>query len=165
MCVIGLLMGSCWCHENAHRPPQPCHVSNNTRHNKTHTVHQTFMLPLIALAPSPCSCSSVPTPTRRDNRKWRLAQQSHARLAIAARACQFEPWPAVAAPRAALTRASPAAFESSWLVKSPGGKASRSEKRSATFRGAPRWIIQTVPVVTISAEMFSHLWTHTRTVC
>lgn len=57
----------------------------------------------------------------------------------------------------------PAVFESSWLVKSRGGKASRSGKRSTTFRGAPCWIIQTVPVVTISADMFSHLWTHTHT--
>lgn len=51
----------------------------------------------------------------------------------------------------------PTVFESSWLVKSRGGKASRSRKRSTTFRGAPRWIIQTVPVVTIGADMFSHL--------
>lgn len=56
----------------------------------------------------------------------------------------------------------PAVSESSWLVKSRGGKASRPGKHSATFRGAPRWIIETVPVVTISVDMPPprlHLWT------
>lgn len=55
----------------------------------------------------------------------------------------------------------PTAPESSWLVKSWGGKASRPRKRSTTFRGAPRWIIQTVPVTAISIDMFPHLWTLT----
>lgn len=45
-----------------------------------------------------------------------------------------------------------AVSESSWLVKSQGGKASRPRKRSTTFGGAPCWIIQTVPVVTISID-------------
>ena len=61
----------------------------------------------------------------------------------------------------------PAVSESSWLVKSQGGKASRPGKHSATFRGGPRWIIQTVPVVTISVDMpppstseCSHIYIH-----
>lgn len=149
-----------------------CFVAPQTTENKyiKHTVHQTFIALLAALGLSPCSSGSVAVPSRRDSRKWRIARRSHARLAIAARACQLEPWPPGAALWAALTRASPLYLSQADWLRAGAEKQAGSGKRSATFRGAPRWIIQTVPVATISADMFpptsgtlSHIHTQRRT--
>lgn len=72
-----------------------------------------------------------PAPTRRDSRKWRIAQWSHAWLAVAAQACQLEPWPAGAAPWAALTRVSLLYLsQADWLR-------ARAEKQAGPESGAP----------------------------
>lgn len=68
-------------------------------------------------------------------------------------ACQLEPWPLGAVLWAALTRASSLYLSRADWLRAGAEKQAGPEKQSATFRGATHWIIQTVPVVTISVDM------------
>ena len=138
--------------------------SSTMEQNLKHIVHQTFIALLSALAA--LSSASPPPPERQPPRANSEGQQEvrtsrTVSRPIGHRGAGLSAWTLTCWSRA-LSRSDtcvPTVSESSWLVKSRGGKAARPGKRSATFRGAPRWIIQTVPVATISVDMFPHLWT------
>lgn len=102
--------------------------------------------------------AAPPTPTWRDSRKWETASWSHAPSA-----CRVEPWPLGGARWASLTRASPPYVSRADWLRAAAEKRAGPESRAPHLEGARRWIIQTVPVVTISADMFPHLWTRTHT--
>lgn len=135
-------------------------VSSQTaeQNNKMHCASK-FHCTTCALELCASSNRGIPAPSQRDSEKWRTARRSHAWLAIVARICQLELWPLGAALWASLTHASPLYLsQADWLR---AAAESGPGKRGTTFRGALCWIIQTVPVATISVDMFPHLQTLT----